>query len=107
MREADSSLVLLGSKIAADFSQMRALELDLSALTREIQDSPSIVHRMNNIAGVPLELAAALSAAEQDWTKHRHALCAFLQETAQSVQSALTAYRGVEQDIIQAARPSG
>jgi len=62
---------------------------------------------MNNVAGAPLELAAALGAAEQDWTAHRHALCAFLQETAQSVQTALTAYLGVEQDIVQAARPVG
>jgi hypothetical protein len=62
---------------------------------------------MNNVAGVPSELAAALGAAEQDWTAHRHALCAFLEETAHSVQLALTAYLGVEQDIIQAARPAG
>jgi hypothetical protein len=62
---------------------------------------------MNNIAAVPIELAAALGAAEQDWTAHRQALCAFLQQAAQSVQTALTAYLGVEQDIIHAARPAG
>ena len=62
---------------------------------------------MNNVAGVPVELAAALGAAEQDWTAHRHALCTFLQETAQSVQTAVTAYLGVEQDIIHATRPAG
>jgi hypothetical protein len=107
MYGADSSLVLPGSAIAGDFSQMRALVQDLSALGRELQDSSSIVHRMNNIAGVPIELSAALGAAEQDWTAHRQALCAFLHESAQSVRTAMTADLGVEQDIIHAARPAG
>jgi hypothetical protein len=102
----DSSLVLPGSLIAGDFSQMRALVNDLYALAREIGDSPSIVHRMNNVSGVPAELVAALSDAEQDWTGHRHALRSFLDETARSVEGSLAGYLSVEQDIVRSARPS-
>jgi hypothetical protein len=107
MPGADSSLVVPGSAIAGNFIQMRALVDELTALAAEFDDTPAIVHHMNNTTGVPVELAAALGRAERDWTTHRRALQSFLAETARSVERALAGYQAVEQDIMQAGRPTG
>lgn len=102
-----SSLVVPGSTIAGNFDQMRALADELTALAAEFGETPAIVHRMNNTAATPLELALALERAERDWAGHRRALQAFIDETARSVERALSGYRAVEQDIVQAGRPTG
>lgn len=104
MPGVDSSLVVPGSTIAGNFDQMRALADQLTALAAEFGETPAIVHRMNNTAGTPVELAAALARAERDWAGHRRALQAFIDETARSVQRALSGYLVVEQDIVQAGR---
>lgn len=106
MPGVDSSLVVPGSTIAGNFDQMRALAAELTALAAEFGETPAIVHRMNNTAGGPLELAGALERAERDWAGHRRALQAFLDETARSVEQALVGYQAVEQDIVQAGRPA-
>ncbi|HEX4726612.1 MAG TPA: hypothetical protein VH298_02370 [Jatrophihabitans sp.] len=105
MPGVDSSLVVPGSTIAGNFDQIRALADELTALAAEFGETPSIVHRMNNMTGTPLELAAALERAERDWVGHRRALQAFLDETARSVERAVAGYRAVEQDIVRAGRP--
>jgi hypothetical protein len=104
MPGVDSSLVVPGSTIAADFDQMRALADELTALAAEFGETPAIVHRMNNTAGAPPELTVALERAERDWAGHRRALQAFIDETARSVERALSGYRSVEQDIVRAGR---
>jgi hypothetical protein len=106
MSEADSSLVVPGSTIAGNFVQMRSLAGELTALAGEFDATSAIVHRINNTTGAPVELAAALGAAERDWAGHRRALQTFLDETARAVEQALAGYQGVEQDIIRAGRPA-
>ena len=105
MPRVDSSLVVPGSTIAGNFHQMRALADELTALAAEFSETPVIVHRMNNATGTPRELAVALERAERDWAGHRRALHAFLDETARSVERALTGYRAVEQQLVRAGRP--
>ena len=107
MPGADSSLVVPGSTIVGNFDQMRAVADELTALAAEFGETPAIVHRMNNTAGTPVELAVALERAERDWIGHRRALQAFVDETARSVERALSGYRAVEQDIVRASRPAG
>jgi len=104
MPGVDSSLVVPGSTIASNFDRMRALADELTALAAEFGETPAIVHRMNNTAGMPSELASAIDRAEQDWAGHRRALQTFLHETARSVEHALVGYRAVEQDIVRAGR---